>query len=214
MRSEFICLRKSLLCKFLLVVVICSASADEWPQWRGPNRDGVWAEKGIVRKFDKAGLDVRWRVKISNGYSGPTVAGKRVYISDRVVEPRQIERVLCFDAMTGEEIWSHSYECKYKGIAYPDGPRGSVSINDNRAYFLGAMGHFFCFDAAKGDVLWKKDLSNEYKIRMPVWGISASPVVEDKLVIVQIGGEDNACLVAFDKISGREKWRALDDGTA
>jgi outer membrane protein assembly factor BamB len=73
------------------------------------------------------------------------------------------------------------------------------------------MGHLFCLDAVKGGVLWSKDLRAEYKIRMPIWGIAASPLVENDLVIVQIGGEDNACLVAFDKILGKEKWRALND---
>jgi outer membrane protein assembly factor BamB len=205
---------KTVFCSFLLAVIVCSASGDQWPQWRGSNRDGVWHENGIVEKFDKERLDVRWRVKISNGYSGPTVASNRVYISDRLTKPSQKERVLCFDAMTGNEIWSYSYDCKYKNIGYPDGPRGSVTINDGRAYFLGTMGHFFCFDAATGAIIWQKDLNKEYKIRMATWGISASPLVEDGLVIVQIGGEANACLVAFDKISGQEKWRALGDRTA
>ena len=113
--------------------------------------------------------------------------------------------------MNGESIWSHSYECKYTKIGYPNGPRAAVSISEGRAYSLGTMGHLFCLDAAKGNILWSKDLYTEYKIRMPIWGISASPLVEKGLVIVHIGGRDNACLVAFDKITGEEKWRALND---
>jgi len=73
------------------------------------------------------------------------------------------------------------------------------------------MGNLFCLDVAEGDVLWSKDLYTEYKIRMPIWGIAASPLVEKGLVIVQIGGKDNACLVAFDKVTGEEKWRDLGD---
>jgi outer membrane protein assembly factor BamB len=113
--------------------------------------------------------------------------------------------------MTGEKIWSHTYECKYKKVGYPNGPRAAVNINEGRAYSLGTMGHLFCLDAAEGDVLWSKDLYTEYKIRMPIWGIAASPLVEKGLVIVQIGGRDNACLVAFDKVTGEEKWRAFND---
>ncbi|MHC4707922.1 MAG: PQQ-binding-like beta-propeller repeat protein, partial [Planctomycetota bacterium] len=75
--------------------------AAEWPQWRGPDRDGVWHEKGIVRKFDAPQLEPRWRVKIKNGYSGPTVANGRVYVTDRLTKPTQLERVHCFDAITG-----------------------------------------------------------------------------------------------------------------
>ena len=199
---------------FVIIIVILlniQVFAADWPQWRGPDRDGVWKEKGIVQTFEDKQLPIRWRVEVANGYSGPTIADGRVYVTDRLTEPTQVERIHCFDAMTGEEIWSHTYECKYEKVGYPDGPRAAVAINDGRAYSLGAMGHLFCFDAAKGKVLWSKNLKIEYKIRMPIWGIAAAPLVENGLVIVQIGGKDNACLVAFDKVTGQEKWRALND---
>ena len=185
--------------------------ADDWPQWRGPERDGVWREKGIVQRFPSSELPARWCAEIAAGYNGPTVAGGRVYVTDRVTVPAQIERVHCFDAMTGEEIWSHAYPCVYERIQHRDGPRASVTIDDGRAYSLGTMGHLFCFDAAKGEVLWSKDLDTDYGIRMPLWGIAGAPLVEKGLMIVQVGGKDNACLVAFDKTNGAEKWRALND---
>ncbi|MHC4686968.1 MAG: PQQ-binding-like beta-propeller repeat protein, partial [Planctomycetota bacterium] len=189
---------KSILAVIIVILLNIQASAADWPQWRGSNRDGVWRE----------------RVKIANGYSGPTVASGRVYVTDRLTTPTAVERVHCFDAMSGKRIWSHTYECSYKNgktVGYPNGPRAAVTINEGRAYSLGTMGHFFCFDAVKGQVLWSKDLKAEYKIRMPIWGIAAAPLVEGNLVIVQIGGEDNACIVAFDKVAGSEKWRALND---
>jgi outer membrane protein assembly factor BamB len=191
-----------------------AASADEWPQWRGPNRDGVWKEDGLVDTFASGELKITWRQPIGSGYSGPTVAGGRVFVTDRVVEPQQIERVHCFDAKTGEPLWSYSYDCPYVGVGYTAGPRASVTIDDGRAYSLGTMGHLFCFDAADGKPLWSKDLEEQYKIRMPIWGIAASPLVADDLVIVQIGGADGACLVAFDKKTGKEAWRALDDSAS
>jgi outer membrane protein assembly factor BamB len=196
------------------LLVGIQASATDWPQWRGPNRDGIWREKGIVQKFDSPQLPIRWRVKIASGYSGPTVADGRVYVTDRLTDPIQLERVHCFDAMTGGSIWSHSYECRYERVDYRDGPRASVTINNNLAYSLGTMGYLFCFNAAKGGVLWSKDLKTEYRIRMPNWGIAAAPLVEDGLVIVQIGGRENACLVAFDKITGKERWQVLKDATS
>ena len=195
----------------LTVVVFSSAvAADDWPQWRGPTRDGVWHETGVIERFESSHLKPRWRVPISSGYSGPTVADGRVYVTDRVAEPKQIERVHCFDWKTGETIWSHSYDCVYRDIGYTAGPRASVSIDEGRAYSLGAMGHFFCFDAASGEVLWKYDLDREYKIRMPIWGLAASPLVEKDLVIVQVGGQ-NTCLVAFDKVTGKKRWKAMKD---
>jgi outer membrane protein assembly factor BamB len=189
------------------------APADEWPQWRGPNRDGVWREDGLVEKFADKQLKVRWRVPISSGYSGPTVADGRVLVTDRVIDPKQIERVHAFDWQTGKKLWTHQYDCTYDKVGYTAGPRASVTLDDGRAYSLGSMGHLFCLDAATGNVLWSKDCFTQYKIRMPIWGIASSPLVDGDLVIVQIGGE-GACLVAFDKRTGLEKWRALDDNAS
>ena len=206
--------KKLVLITFLGLFLAVSTRGEDWPQWRGPGRDGIWPEKGIIDKFDAPSLNIRWRAKIANGYSGPTVAGGRVYVTDRVTIPTQIERVHCFDAMKGNKIWSHDYECKYEEIEHRNGPRASVTIDENRAYSLGTMGHFFCFDAANGNVLWSRDLNTKYAIRMPIWGISACPLVENHLVIVHIGGKDNASIVAFDKITGAEKWRALNDNVS
>jgi outer membrane protein assembly factor BamB len=200
------------LALFVASLAASTTLADDWPQWRGPNRDGVWKEQGVVEKFAGPRLKIRWRVPVAGGYSGPTVAGGRVYVMDRVVEPKEQERVHCFDWRTGRRLWSHAYDCSYAGVGYPDGPRTSVTIDHGRAYSLGAMGHLFCLDAANGTVLWSRDLKREYRIRMPTWGIAASPLVDGNLVIVQIGGSDNACLVAFDSKSGKERWRALPDG--
>jgi len=207
---------KKLLALAIITVLLLGVrtSAIDWPQWRGSGRDGVWQETGIVQKFNTPQLPMRWRAKIAGGYSGPTVANGRVYVTDRLASPTQLERVNCFDAMTGERIWSYTYECEYERVERRDGPRASVTIDDGRAYSLGTMGHLFCFDAAKGDVLWSKNLNTEYKIKMPLWGIAASPLVENGLVIVQIGGQDDACLVAFDKATGKEKWRALKDSAS
>jgi outer membrane protein assembly factor BamB len=198
----------------LCTVAACGrASADDWPQWRGPNRDGVWRETGVLEKFAGEELKIQWRQPIGSGYSGPTVAGGRVFVTDRVVEPTQAERVHCFDAQTGQPQWTHSYDCAYEKVGYTAGPRASVAVDDGRAYSLGSMGHLFCFEAESGKVAWQKDLNSEYQIRMPIWGIAASPLVENDLLIVQVGGE-KACLVAFDKKTGKERWRALDDNAS
>ena len=198
--------------KYFLIVLVSTSVlfAGEWPQWRGPDRNGRWQEEGIVQDFDGAPIPVLWRMPISRGYSGPTVSKQRVYVMDRIKDPNQFERVLCFDAKTGNEIWSHRYPCQYK-IGYPAGPRASVTIDEKRAYSLGAMGHFFCFNAENGNVVWKKDLKAEYNIKIPTWGIACSPLIEDDRVIVQIAGKDGACVVAFDKQTGKEIWRNLDD---
>lgn len=198
----------------LLMAVPAGTLADDWPQWRGPQRDGVWRETELVETFEAPQLDIVWRQKIGSGYSGPTVADGRVYVTDRVREPKQIEHVHCFDAATGKPIWSHAYDCDYRDVQYEAGPRASVLVNDGLAYSLGTMGHLFCFDAATGDIRWHHDLNEKYRIRMPMWGIAASPVIEGDLLIVQIGGEDGACLVALDRKTGEHRWKALDDNAS
>ncbi len=190
---------------------------EDWPQWRGSGRDGVWRETGIVREFASDALPMRWRAEIGAGYSGPTVAEGRVYVTDRLTEPEQVERVHCFNAETGATEWAIAYPCQYK-IGYQAGPRACVTVDRGQAYALGAMGHLHCLDAKQGTVIWKRDLNADYAIqaesradnRMPIWGLAAAPLVFDDLVILQLGAK-GACIVALDRTSGKERWRALDD---
>ncbi len=198
------------LLTILMIGAVSATAGEDWPQWRGAQRDGVWREEGLTDRFDQPQIPIRWTVPIGSGYTGPTVADGRVYVMDRLTDPEQMERVLCFDWQTGERLWSHAYECVYVGIGYQAGPRASVTVDEGRAYSIGAMGHLFCFDAATGQVHWNRDLNAEYSIRMPNWGIASAPLIEDDLVILQIGGED-ACLVAFDKVTGEPRWTALPD---
>jgi len=185
--------------------------AADWPQWRGPDRDGRWNETGIIDRFPAAKLTPRWTSPVGPGYTGPTVAGERVYLMDRQTQPKQVERVLCFERETGRSLWAYPYDCPYKDVQYTLGPRASVTIDDGRAYSLGTMGHLQCLDAAKGTLIWGKDLAKEYKLQRLIWGISASPLVDGDRVIVQVGAADGACLVAFDKKTGAECWRAGND---
>ena len=206
------CCLAGVLC---LGFLYCESKSDDWTQWRGNNRDGTWNETGLVGKFDTASLPVVWRQPISSGYSGPTVANGRVYVMDRQTEPEQTERVLCFNEQNGEPVWTYEYSAPYVGVGYVAGPRASVTVDGGHAYSLGTMGHLACLDAATGAVKWEIDLNKTYSIvaskRMPIWGIAASPLVYGDDLIVQVGGDGGACVVSFDKMTGKEKWRALED---
>ncbi len=201
-------MQRLLFCSFCLMTI--TVVADDWPQWGGPRRDGVWRESGIVERLpDSDVLPRLWSVPVAEGYSGPAVAAGRVYLTDRQPQ-EQNERILCLDTETGQEIWSHTHPARYT-ISYPAGPRATPVIDERRLYTVGAVGHFFCFDAASGKVLWKKQFADDFGTELPTWGMAASPLIDGDRLITLVGGSDGALVVCFDKRTGEELWRALDD---
>ena len=187
-----------------------NARGDDWPEFQGAGRQNVWKETGMRESFAPDSLTRRWSTPVSAGYSGPTVAGGQVYLVDRPDEGH--ERVVCVDEATGEPRWTHVYDCVYGQVGYGYGPRACVTIADGRAYAFGTMGHLHCLDAATGAVIWTKDLGAEYQVDLPIWGLTSSPLVEGDLVIVQASAPaEGACVVAFDKLTGTERWRAFAD---
>jgi len=201
-----------------IVVVVVSlnveqACADDWPQWGGPRRDLVWRESGIVDTLlpvDPATgfLPRVWTAKIGAGYAGPAVADGRVFVTDRLADDN-LERVLCFDADTGNELWKHEYDAPYS-ISYPLGPRATPTVDGDRAYVLGAVGNLFCFDVASGDILWQKHLPADFGTEVPVWGMAAAPLVDGDQLLVLAGGKPNRMVVSLNKNTGEEIWSALD----
>jgi outer membrane protein assembly factor BamB len=193
--------------------------ADDWPQWLGPNRDGVWREKGVVDRFPGQDLPIKWRRPVGLGYSGPAVANGRVHVMDYIArsgEPTSdplgrdglqgTERVLCLDAGTGELMWKHEYARSYS-MSYP-GTRCTPTVDQVRVYTLGAEGNLFCLNATNGRAIWSKDFSKDYGARTPLWGVASHPLVEGNTLYCVVGGNGSVA-VAFDKITGRELWRSL-----
>lgn len=177
----------------------------------GPERSGYWELDLQKESLDASDLKKMWEVPISQGYCGPTVANGKVYLMDYVGESVKSERVLCFDAGTGDLIWTHEYERPYSMVGYPTGPRASVLIDENRVYSFGTMGNLYCLDANTGRELWHISGEDDYNSEIPVWGLASAPLIEKNHLIVQLGGRPDACLVAFDKITGKEAWRSLSD---
>ncbi len=202
---------------FLTAILTPLLQAADWPEFRGPNRAGIWDEPGAVAEFPETGENLLprvWTVPVGAGYSGPTVAGDGVFLMDRgpAGNRAQLERIVCVDRAMGELRWAHSYSCVYEDVGYAYGPRSSVTVRDDRAYALGTMGHLHCLDAKTGEVIWAHDLRQKYAVDMPIWGLTASPLIEGNVAIVQVGAkDDSACIVAFDKNSGAEVWRAFGD---
>ncbi|HLY10745.1 MAG TPA: PQQ-binding-like beta-propeller repeat protein [Planctomycetota bacterium] len=199
----------------LVGLLWCSSvlRADDWPQWGGPQRDLVWREKGIVKTLPPGDLLPRmWSTPVGEGYSGPAVAEGRVFITDLVDRKNKsaTERVLALEASTGKVLWTVSYPVEY-GISYPAGPRATPVVDGDRVYSAGAVGDLLCLEVASGKVVWKKSLTSEYGANLPTWGLSASPLVDGNQLIVLVGGLHGALVVSFEKTTGKELWKAIDD---
>lgn len=207
-----------------IAVLVQPSTAEDWPKWRGPRGDGTWNAPRLPERWPANPLKVVWRQPVGGGYAGVSVAEGRVYTLDleSPIQPKPakaddgkpdgVERVLCFDAVTGKLIWSHKYPVKYGELeGYSNGPRSCPTIHDGKVYTLGAVGHLYCFDARTGRILWHHDTVKAFQASKPTWGFAASPVVEGDLLIVHLGAADNGCVMAFDRNTGKERWRSLTD---
>lgn len=206
----------SLICLFAWT----SLDADDWPQWMGPKRDGIWRESGMLRTFGAEGPKVSWTAKVAGGYAGPAVAAGRVFVTDYVVKEgdtapspndrnvlKGTERIWCLDEDTGREIWKHEYDRPYE-ISYPAGPRATPTVDGDRVYVLGAEGDLICLRVDDGDVIWSRNLPTEYQAETPIWGYSAHPLIIGEQLICLAGGEGSA-VVSLNKRTGKELWRSL-----
>ena len=190
-----------------------SLLAEEWPEWRGKGRLGIWEETDVLERFPEGGLEIRWRASTHGGYAGPAVAGGRVYVADfEEVRPLQgRERLLCLDEGTGKILWTHSWEVSYARLmrSYAIGPRATPTVDADFVYVVGASGVLRALKGETGELVWEKNFERDYATEVPTWGVTGAPLVEGDLLIAIVGGVPDAEVVAFDKRTGKEVWRAL-----
>ena len=189
--------------------------ADDWPEWRGTGRRGVLEETGLIDSFPDGGLAVAWRTPIRSGYSGPAVAGGRVFITDAyrpdLRSTAVTERAVAVDELTGDVLWTHEWATNYAGLqlVYAIGPRATPTVDGDLVYVLGAMGNLLALDVETGSVRWEKDFAREFDTAVPSWGMAGAPLIDGDRLICLVGGEPDAKMMAFDKRTGQEIWRAL-----
>lgn len=208
--------RGFMLCFIAQFLATGTLISDDWPQFRGLGRDAKLHETDIAKQMPPGQLPAKWSADVGPGYCGPTVAAGRVYVTDRgpsesdsAVES-EVERVLCFDAANGNLIWQHAYKAPYT-ISYKAGPRACVTVASDKALSVGAMGHIHCLDAKTGQLIWARDLNQDLMIEMPIWGITAAPLVYKDMVIQIAAGEGESCVVAMDLETGKTRWKVLDE---
>ena len=182
--------------------------AEDWTQWRGAERLAVWHETGIVESLPDTGLKVAWRAPIRSGFAGPAVADGRVFVLDWLEDPES--RTL--DEATGEQLWVNEWATSYRmlQVSYAIGPRATPTVDGDRVYVVGASGVLRCVDVATGELIWQKSYIDDYDTSVATWGVSSAPLVDGDRLIGVVGGEPDALVVAFDKRTGAELWRALE----
>jgi outer membrane protein assembly factor BamB len=176
------------------------------PPGRGPPRDGVAHDPDLPTRWPDQGPKELWRVQGGGGFSSFAVGGGRVFTL--LGQDRQ-EVVACWKADTGKEVWRHPYATSFSDRQY-GGPRSTPTLDGGRLYTVGAAGHFHCFDAATGEVLWQHDLLPDSQGLRPQWGVAFSPLVEGDLVLTT-PGPGGKSVAAFHKKTGELVWTALDD---
>ena len=190
--------------------------ANDWPEWRGTGRAGVWAETGIVQELP-AELKVKWRVPINSGFSGPAVVEGRVFITDWAGDSASrtmdgTERAIALDEETGKILWTHEWPTSYRMLmgSYAIGPRATPTVDGDRVYVVGAAGDLFCLAVETGEVIWEKHYIADFHSFVPTWGVASSPIVDGDRLITVVGAEPGGLVMAFDKRTGEEVWRTLD----
>jgi outer membrane protein assembly factor BamB len=191
---------------------IAHLGADDWPEWRGKGRLGVWNETGLVDRLP-ATLPVTWRTSINGGYSGPAVAGGHVFVTDatrRKVGDQVVERLVVLDESTGKILWTKEWETDYSPMVdvWSIGPVATPTVDGDRVYVVGRMGDMFALNVADGKVLWQKNYEKDFGTIIPLYGTTSAPIVDGDRLIALVGGLEGANYMALDKLTGKEIWRS------
>ena len=195
-----------------LLLIASNARADDWPQWRGPNRDGVSKETGLLKKWPQGGPKLLWQASdLAGGYSAPAVVGERVYLlssqgeADEFVQARNVS--------DGKIAWSvriGKVGPNTRAMNYP-GSRSTPTVVGDVLYALGSDGDLACMETATGKLRWKKHLASDFGGKMGQWAYSESPLVDGDAVVATPGGPQ-ATMVALKRDSGDVIWKSAVPG--
>jgi outer membrane protein assembly factor BamB len=199
--------RSCRLASLITLSALSASLAEDWPQWRGPHRDGMVSASAAPSVWPEH-LKLRWKVTVGEGHSSPILAGGRIFVFSRQQDK---EIASSIDPESGKIVWQQSDAAPYTmnpaAERHGPGPKSTPVIADGRLYTLGISGVLTCWDAATGAVRWRKEFSKQYRQTSPLYGTAMSPVVDRGLVIAHVGGHDHGALTAFDTGSGEVRWQ-------
>lgn len=185
--------------------------AADWPEFLGPNRDNTSPETGLLEKWPEKGLKVVWQRDVGTGYSAPSVRDGMLVLHHRIKDDEVVEAM---GAVDGKTLWTYKYPTEFRDpFGYNNGPRCSPLLTRDRCYTFGAEGVLHCFDRKTGKVIWWKATGKEFDVPEAFFGVGSSPVLEDGRLIVQVGGQPDSGVVAFDAETGKKLWENVGEKT-
>ncbi len=207
----------AILCLYYVMIhfiIINQSLAQEWTQWRGPDRDGVVAEFSAPEKWPES-LNLKWKESVGTGYSSPVVSAGRIYLQTREGEE---EFASCLDLASGKTVWQKSHPVAFTmdsaATRHGKWPKSTPILYGGKLFTLSINGILSCFDARTGDLKWRKEFSDEFENTSPLYGSAMSPMVDKDLLIAHVGGHDKGALIACDVETGGIKWSWEEDGPA
>ncbi|MCL4787400.1 MAG: PQQ-binding-like beta-propeller repeat protein [Verrucomicrobia bacterium] len=175
------------------------AAAGDWPQWRGPDGNGISKETGWTTKWPADGPKRLWTAKVGIGFASFSVSHGRVYTTGNTDDT---DTIFCFDANSGKELWKHAYPEKLDPKYYEGGTSATPTVDGDRVYSLSKQGELFCLDASKGTVIWSKNVAKELNAKLPTWGFAGSVCIEGNMALLNVGTAG----AALDKKTGKVLW--------
>lgn len=204
--------RSAILILVILLTTFSVANAQDWTQWRGPNRDGRITAFSPPSAWPKS-LTRKWKIEVGGGYSSPVVSGSNIYLHTRRNED---EIVSSIDLNTGKIIWSKNYNAAFNNNQYAvkmgKGPNSTPVIYSGKLYTLGVTAILSCFDAKTGALKWRKDFSKGIDTSKLFCGTAMSPVIDNGILVVHVGDDRKGWVIGFDAETGSERWRWEGDG--
>ena len=194
----------STLCLLLLATPIWAA---DWPQWRGPNRDGISPEANWSAQWPAGGPNQLWQADVGTGCAAVAVSRGRLFTLGNTNET---DTVVCLDATTGKPLWQYSYACPLEPRMFEGGPAATPTVDGERVYTLSRSGDLYCLATATGKMIWVKHLQTAFAGKMPEWGYAGSPLVLGTAVLLEVGAT-NGTTMALNKLTGNRLWQSGND---
>lgn len=177
------------------------AHAEDWPHWRGPQRNGISAEKDWLDKWPANGPAKAWKAQVGLGFSSFVIAQGRVFTLGHAEGQ---DTVWCLDAATGKVVWKHSYPAELGDKYYEGGTTGTPTVAGDRVFTLSRWGDAFCFEAASGKIVWSKNVQKETGAPLPDWGFTGAPLVHENVLVLNVGDAG----LALDQATGKIAWKS------